>query len=202
MATKTQTRTERGTRRKLPAARALIFLLVSAVCCVAGEVRVATAETSATREYELKVAFLYNFTKFVEWPVNSSDKTAEPIVFGIAGKGPHAAELEEVVRNRTVNGRKLVVKTVETPEAAKGVHVLFVAAGEDARLAEWLGAVRGTSTLTVGESAAFAQAGGMINFVLEGDNVRFEVNEDAAEQAGLKVSSQLLKLAKTVRKQK
>jgi len=180
----------------------LIFLLVSAVCCVAGLIRGVAAETSVTREYQLKVAFLYNFTKFVEWPANSSDGTAEPIVLGIAGKGPHAAELEEVVRNRTVNGRKLVVKTVETPEAAKGVHVLFLPASEDARLAEWLGAVRGACTLTVGESGAFAQSGGTINFVVEGDKVRFEVNEDAAEQAGLKVSSQLLKLAKTVRKQK
>ena len=180
----------------------LILLLVSAVCCVAGSVRGVAAETPVTRECQLKAAFLYNFTKFVEWPANSSDGTTEPLVIGIAGRGPYAAELEEVVRNRTINGRKLVVKTVDTPEAARGIHVLFLPTSEDARLAEWLGAFRGACTLTVGESWAFAQAGGMINFVLEGDKVRFEVNEAAAERAGLRISSQLLKLAKTVRNPK
>jgi hypothetical protein len=162
--------------------------------------RCVAAESLGTKEYQLKAAFLYNFTKFVEWPTNSFDDPDAPLILAVAGKGPCAAELEQVVKGRTANGRRIVVKMVETPEAAKGAHVLFLPASEDPRIEEWLGAVRNAGTLTVGESEPFAKAGGIIRFLLEGDKVRFEINVDSTEQAGLKISAQLLKLAKTVRR--
>jgi hypothetical protein len=197
---------ERTTRRKPAlanqACRALIRLLVGAACFSAGSSQGTAAETPASKEYQIKAAFVYNFTKFVEWPPNSFDDPDAPIVIAVAGKGPCAAEVERSVKDRTVNGRQILVKTVETPGAAKGAHVLFLSASEDSRLEEWLGAFRSAGTLTVGESEPFAKAGGIIRFVLEGDKVRFEINIDSAERAGLKVSAQLQKLAKSIRKQK
>ena len=202
----TQASRERTTRRKpalsSSALRILIFLLVSGACFIGASNQGIAAETSTSKEHQIKAAFVYNFTKFVEWSPNSFDGPSAPLILAVAGKGPQAAELEAVVKDRTVNGRKLVVRAVESPEAARGAHVLFLPASEDSRLAEWLDAVRDPGILTVGESGAFTRADGMISFVLEGDKVRFEINVVAAEQAGLKISSQLLKLAKTVRKQK
>jgi hypothetical protein len=104
------------------------------------------------------------------------------------------------VRDRKINGREIVVKPCATAEAAKGAHLLFVSAAEDARFGELKQALAGTHVLIVGETDGFAGQGGMIAFKLEGDKLRFEINLDSAERAGLKISAQLLKLAWRVRK--
>lgn len=155
----------------------------------------------ASREHQIKAAFLYNFTKFVEWPATAFAGPETPLVLGVVGQGTLAGELEKVVKDRKFNGRDLIVKTILSPAAAKDVHLLYVASGEDAQIDAIMAGLKGASTLTVGESEAFVRKGGIINFVPEADKVRFELNSAAADRAGLKVSAQLQKLAKTVRKQ-
>lgn len=164
----------------------------------------AHAETSAAKEYQVKAAFLYNFTKFTEWPAGSFASERAPIVIGILGKNPFGDELEKIVRGRTVNGRPLTVVQFsaagEVHPGPGGCHLLFVAASEERRTAAWADLPAGPGLLTVGESAAFAAAGGMINFMVVEDKARFEINLKAAEQSGLKLSAQLLKLAVAIRR--
>ncbi len=151
-----------------------------------------------SKEYQLKAAFLYNFTKFVEWPPACFADDTSPIVIGILGRNPFGAELASVVAGRTVNGRGLVVKSLATAAEAASVHLLFVPAGEEAKLAAdrtW----RDVAVVTVGESPQFAALGGTITFRREADRVTFAVDLALAEHAGLKVSAQLLKLATSVR---
>lgn len=155
---------------------------------------------SASREYQLKAAFLYNFTKFIEWPPQSFSGTSAPIVIGVLSDSPLGSELVQVVKDRNVNGRSIVVKRIETAAEARLTHLLFVGAGEGGRFVELEPAIRGSSIVTIGESPSFAQAGGTINFVLEDDKVRFEINMDSAEHAGLRISAQLQKLAKLILK--
>ena len=181
-----------GSRRLRALLKCLVLLL-----SLAGQAR--AVESSVTKEHQLKAAFIYNFTKFVEWPAMNFPDTHSPIIIGVVGKGPLCAELERAVKDRKVNGRELVVRIVENPEAAKSVHLLFFCASEDARLAEFLGKSPGGNILTVGESDQFGQRGGAINFLVEGDKIRFDIDMIAAEKAGLKVSAQLQKLARTVR---
>jgi len=152
------------------------------------------------KEYELKAAFLYNFTKFIEWPTNRFQDAHAPFVVAVAGHGPCTAELEKIAKERKVNGRTLIIKWVKIPEAAKGAHVLFVSVSEDSRLKEWLAAAHGAGVLSIGESEPFARQGGMINFGLEGEKIRFDLNIERADAAGLKVSAQMQKLARTVRR--
>ncbi len=152
-------------------------------------------------EHQVKAAFLYNFTRFLEWPAQRFAGDGAPIVIGVFGKNPFGAELQEIARNHKVNGRDVVMKEIATVEEAGTVHVLFFSAAEDGHVVETLAALKGASVLTVGESEKFSAAGGMITFVREADKVRFEINADSAEQAGLKISAQLLKLAKSVHKQ-
>lgn len=116
------------------------------------------------------------------------------------GKGPICAELENAVKDRKINGREVIVKTLDTPEDVKATHLLFVPAAEDKRLDSLLASFSGASVLTVGESEQFSKSGGIIKFVLEGDKLRFEINMDAADQAGLKISPQVQKLAKAIRR--
>jgi hypothetical protein len=153
-----------------------------------------------SKEYQLKAAFLYNFTKFVEWDPSSFATPGSPIVIGILGSNPYGNELENAVRNRKVNGREVSVRRVQSIAGAKSVHLLFVAATEDARLGELREALKGSGVLTVGESDTFSRSGGIVTFVIDADKVRFDINIAAADFNSVKISAQLQKLARSVRK--
>jgi hypothetical protein len=157
--------------------------------------------SAAAKEYQVKAAFLYNFTKFIEWPPRSFSGPEDPIVIGVLGDGPFAAELEQVVMNRNVNGRGLVVKPVVSVAEAQSVDVLFVSEAQEYMFGEIAPVIAHNPILTIGESRAYAHSGGIINFVLDNDKVRFEINMEAAERAGLKVSAQLQKLARAITKE-
>jgi hypothetical protein len=150
------------------------------------------------REYQIKAAFLYNFTKFVEWPPRRFAAPESPIVIGILGANPFGDELEAIVKNRKVNNRPIEIRIVATEAEAAAVHVLFAGAGQESRMAAMSGSLQTQSILTVGESPSFAASGGIIDFVVEGDKVRFAINARLGEQSGLKISAQLLNLAMAV----
>jgi hypothetical protein len=153
-----------------------------------------------SKEYQLKAAFLYNFTKFVmEWPTNRFATKDSPITIGILGENPFGEELARVVQDRNVNGRSFLVKTLKDGSQSAQVDVLFVPRGQESLFQKECPALQTVGVLTVGESPAFAAAGGLINFTTEADKIRFEINLDAAEQSGFKFSSQLLKVAKIKR---
>jgi hypothetical protein len=159
----------------------------------------AAAESTTATEHQIKAAFLYNFAKFIEWPAGCFSDTNAPVVIGVMSQSAVAAALPAVVKDRKINGRPIVVRSVETVEGARGSHLLFVGAAEDRQVDDLLSILAGAPILTVGESEAFAQRG-VINFILEADRCRFDINMEAAEKAGLKVSAQLQKLARTVRR--
>lgn len=156
-------------------------------------------ESKVKKEDKIKAAFLYNFTKFVEWPATRFTGETTPIVIGVLGRNPFGEELEKIVEGRVVNGRPILVKLVNTAEEISTVHLLFVPADEESRLpgAAW----RDIPVIVVGESAGFAALGGTIRFVQADDKVRFEINIAAAERCGVKISAQLQKLATAVRRE-
>jgi hypothetical protein len=154
------------------------------------------ADAEVSKEYQIKAAILYNFLKFVEWPRESFAEAASPIVIGVLGENPFGGELEKLVLGRKVNGRDIVVKRISSVAEASSVQLLFVTVFDDSARS----ILRTSGVLTVGESAQFAAGGGIINFTLVEDKVRFEINLAGGEQAGLKISSQLLKLATVVRR--
>lgn len=157
----------------------------------------AAARAAVPKEYQIKAAFLYNFTKFVDWPADCFATPHDPIVIGVLGANPFGQELTAVVHDRRVNGRGIRVLALDAPPEAAQVHVLFVAPGAETQLAAFFAATP-PPTLTVGESDRFATLGGVIRFTTVGDKVRFEINVGAAERAGLKISAQLQKLATAV----
>jgi hypothetical protein len=169
----------------LCACMAGVFAGAAGVACAAGP-----------SDYDIKAAFLYNFTKFVEWPQGAFPGVEDPIVVGVLGAPQCAEALEQLVKTRKVSGRSIVVRRVATAQEAKSAHVLFVGVDEATQFARMLPALQGAPVLTVGESSDFTGLGGEITFVLEDSKVRFEINSVAAERAGLKISAQLLKLAR------
>jgi Fe-S cluster assembly iron-binding protein IscA len=152
-----------------------------------------SAQNNGFSEYQVKAAFLYNFGKFVEWPTNDFASTNAPLVIGIYGENPFGNDLAEVVRDEFINGHPVVARTVSLDEL-KRCHILFIARSEQKNIDEVLKSLDGARVLTVTENMPF-ESGIMINFVLENDRIRFEINNTAAEKVGLKLSSKLLILA-------
>lgn len=153
------------------------------------------AEAPGYKEHQIKAAFLYNFTKYVEWPADSFADGDAPIVIAVLGRNPVGDELQKAVAGRRVNGRPIVVRTVATAAEARAAHLLFVPEAEEKHfvlLAPELGLA---PILTVGESESFSKLGGAIHLVREADKVRFAINLEASEARRLKISAQLLKLA-------
>jgi YfiR/HmsC-like len=179
---------------KIPSLRRVAWAVGVVVLFVGG----ARAQSPTAGEYQVKAAFLYNFAKFVEWPSSSFSDTSTPLRICIFGQDPFGQELRDIANEKIVNGRKLLVSQVADLQTAKACHILFIASSEKAQLKQVLENLRGTGVLTVGDTKGFVDQGGMINFVLENERVRFEVNRKAADQAGLKVSSKLLNVAKSV----
>jgi len=156
------------------------------------------AQSPAVTEYQVKAAFLYNFAKFVEWPPSSFSDASAPLRICVFGQDPFGQELRDITSAKNINGRKLQVDQVVDLRLARTCHILFIPSSEKAQLTRIFESLRGTDALTVGDAKGFVQQGGMINFVLENNRVQFEVNRKAAEQAGLKISSKLLSVAKVV----
>ncbi len=163
--------------------------------------RVASAaEAETSKEYQIKAAFVYNFTKFVDWPASSFPEKTTPIVIGVLGTNPFGAELNKAVEGRRVNGREILIRPVSTAAEVSSVNAVFISASEAGRLKELLSSLKAKPVLTIGEKESFTREGGTIAFVLDGDKVRFAINMDSAEAAGIRVSAQLQKLAASVQK--
>ena len=161
-------------------------LLLLAVC--------ALGQTAA--EYQLKAAFVYNFTKFVDWPQESVHGANFQMC--VLGQNPFGSELTHLTEGKAIEGHPVQVSTVSNFHLARSCQVFFVSASESAHMTEILRGLRGSSVLTVGDSQGFADAGGVIELLVEDDRVRFEVNLHAANEARLKSSARLLSLAKAV----
>jgi hypothetical protein len=146
-------------------------------------------------EYQIKAAFLLNFIRFVEWPAEAFKTANDPLVVGIFGKDPFGGTLDQTISNKTVNGRLVVIRHVSDAVAARSCHVVFLAASETRRMSDVAGSTLGRGLLIIGESEGFAERGGMINFVVLDNHVRFQINPSAATRAGLTISSKLLQLA-------
>ena len=149
-------------------------------------------------EYQLKAAFLFNFTKFVEWPANSFEDSQAPIVLGIIGEDPFGDDLARMIAGQKVQGRGLVVRRERWGDDLRRCHVLFISASEHEHSSRILGSVQSAGVLTVSDMEGFAEAGGMIEFVTQENRVHFIVNLDAATQSKLRLSAKLLALARVI----
>ena len=169
------------------------------VCLLAMTVPQAAAQSTPPTEYEVKAAYLYNFAKFVEWPKAVLPDASQEIVIGVLGEDPFGKDLETVIGDKTVGGKKIVIERSKKVDELKSSHILFVSSSEKDRISEILESLQGCSTLTVGDIEGFGESGGMIGLYLADKKIRFEVNNDVVKKAQLDVSSKLLKLARIVK---
>ena len=159
----------------------------------------AQSQSDDEAEYRVKLAFLYHFAQFIQWPPEAFHDQAAPLTLCVAGQNPFRGEIGQELRGREVNGHPIEIKKLRPNDDPKACHMVFVPASERKQTEKLLAALKGSSTLTVGETQGFADLGGIINLTLDQNKLRFEVNLDAATQTQLKISSKLLALAKIVK---
>lgn len=199
----------RGCRTRVAQVNAWLYgrLVPSAVATCLGLTLVTAREVIAQRsrptQYDVEAAYLYQFGRFVRWPVRRPEAEG-PKSFSICvlGRDPFGKVLDGTVKGENMNGMSLVAKRVASAQEAVDCQVLFVSSSQEGELARDLDALRGAPVLTASDLPDFLRRGGMIQFVLIDNRVRFEINVGNAERAGLTVSSQLLKVAVSVRGQR
>jgi hypothetical protein len=173
------------------------WLKVLAIACTIS-IPTLQAQSSKLTDYDVKAAYLFNFGRFVEWPEAGGGKEVS-FTFCILGHDPFGANLDHLLAKETIDGKHIAIKRISSVEESGGCHVLFMSLGEEGHLNKIIEALDKQSVLTVSDIPQFSEHGGMIQFVMEGERVRFEVNLSATQRAGLTLSSDLLKVATAVK---
>lgn len=167
-------------------ATALLLAVFAAVCISC------SASDSPSLEAKVKVACILNFIRFTEWP----DTTSKEIVVGLLGDDRYEGAIDEILSGQIVGDRKIVVRHFTSAAEVKGAQVMIVGYTDDKTSQEALEQLKKQPTLTIGESAAFMEDGGMIRLLKEDGKVRFEINNSPAKLSHLTISSKLLTLAR------
>jgi hypothetical protein len=157
----------------------------------------ALGQGASAPEHVVKAAFLYKFLNYAEWPPTAFAGSDSPYVIGVLGSDDVASELSQIAADRTVGGRRVQVRRVKRGESLAGLHVLFVGAGESKELPAL--ARQATALLLVSEDPRPGKPDSAINLVIDQGKVRFDVALDVADRAGVRLSSRLLGVARSVR---
>jgi hypothetical protein len=158
------------------------------------------AQHPGPSEYQVKAAYLYNFGKFVKWPAVAPANQSGSFTICVLDQDPFGTTLQSTLAGEAVDGKPVVVKRLPKAEDAALCHILFINSAQQKDLKGILTAVDDSSVLTVSDMPDFSKHGGMIQFVLEGDRIRFEINLENAEKSHLVFASELLKVAAAVTK--
>jgi hypothetical protein len=170
-----------------------VLVIVAVFCVSQGR------GNAAIPEYQVKAAFIYKFATYIRWPATTVPDATTPFVIGIIGKDPFGPALRDLVRGERVQGRVILIMRLSRLEEALRCDVLFISSSERGNLRQIFAALGGAPVLTVGDMDQFAELGGMINLITTEDHqIRFDINKNAIDRAGLKASSQLLHLARIV----
>lgn len=145
-------------------------------------------------DYQVKAAFLYNFTRFISWPPTAFRSANSPFIIGIIGNDPFGHYINEIVRGEKVGNHPIVIQRYYNLKDIVNCHLLFVNREQNVR--DILSTVGQRNILTVSESDNFTHQGGMISFYKENNKVRFMVNLESSRAANIEISSKLLSIAK------
>ena len=177
--------------RGLTKNRGLCFALISAILLLP----FAAPAIAQMDEYSIKAGYLYNFSKYVDWPDGA---VGAKFVFCIVGDDPFAGKLDQTIAGKTTrDGKPMEVRKIGAEEV-KSCQIAFVSRAEKRHIAAILIATKGATVMTVADFSPFAESGGVAGFRLEDNKVKVDLNMDAANRAALKVSSKLQQVANLV----
>lgn len=150
-------------------------------------------------EYTIKAVFLEHFTRFVEWPESFEiTDTSYPFYVAVIGENPFGSILDQVYADQKIKNREVEIQYISTLDEISDCHILFISSSNKKILPEILSRTRDKPILTVSDTNGFAENGVLINFYLDGNKIKFEINERAVHESGLVMSYRLLSLARIV----
>lgn len=144
---------------------------------------------------KLKTIFIYNFSKYIQWPPESSSGNFE---IGIVGETPMFSELQKMAKTRKIGNQQIVVNQFSTINEVENEHIVFVAMGSSALLPELIQKTNSSPTLVITEKGGLMSKGSCINFLFDSGKLTYEISKSNIESHSLKVSSQLLTLGKEI----
>jgi hypothetical protein len=178
----------------------LIAIILTLFICVAP--CMAADDETILNEYLVKAAFIYNFAKFVEWPPCDTGNCSEnKLVVGLYGGGNLAGSVGEAmntIAGKTVGNRVISVRYISDPADISNCQIVYLFSAESKNVKAALDMMKGHPILSVSDMNDFAYSGGMIELMKVGAKLRFAINRRAALDSSIRISSQLLKLARYV----
>lgn len=176
------------------------FWLLAALAVVSCAVPAAAQDVDSAKEYKIKVAYIYNFARYIRWPHNAFADGDSPFVIGVLGNAPFGDSFQRLAESRRIQNRGIKILHFEKPQEYQPCQILFITANVDASARREIVALCGDApVLIVGESPGFAENGCSINFYYDvDDTIGFEINVDNLKRRGLAVDARLLKLARIV----
>ena len=166
--------------------------------CLLSTPAIASELNDSPNEYQIKAAFLFNFAKFVEWPADAFASPQAPFAICVLGEDPFGSLLDATLAGKSMGAHPALLRRIKEYGEVRHCHMVFVSSSEIHSYVEVIESVGRSSVLLVGDTEGFAALGGMIEFTVEGNHVRFLINPDAAQRARLTLSSKLLMLARIV----
>jgi len=176
------------------------LLIAVAAACAFLAIPVLHAQNPRPTDYQVKATYLYNFGRFIEWPGKVAAAQGGSFTVCVLGQDPFGPSLDATLAGETIGGKTVVAKRISSAEESGDCQILFLSLTDDSRLNKIIADLDKKAVLTVSDMSQFVKRGGMIQFVLEGKKVRFEVNLTATQHAGLTLSSELLKVATAVKR--
>lgn len=167
----------------------LLLLMMSGI-------RIAYAQTKPPLEYQVKAAFLFNFTHFIHWPASAYAAPDAPFVIGIAGNDPFGTYLDDLVNGEMTDGHKIIVRRYPDGGDISGCQLVFINMGDLTKLKAVLSQAAHQSILTVSDADDFIKIGGILHFYTDNNRVKMEIRLAGAKAAQLEISAKLLQVAK------
>jgi hypothetical protein len=189
-----------GDRATRPVLSLRPLLIAVAAACAFLAIPVLHAQNPRPTDYQVKATYLYNFGRFIEWPGKVAAAQGGSFTVCVLGQDPFGPSLDATLAGETIGGKTVVAKRISSAEESGDCQILFLSLTDDSRLNKIIADLDKKAVLTVSDMSQFVKRGGMIQFVLEGKKVRFEVNLTATQHAGLTLSSELLKVATAVKR--
>jgi uncharacterized protein DUF4154 len=177
----------------------LLLLVIIASSCTLWPIPEAASASQMPSQYDVEAAYLFNFGKFITWPASAGTQN-KPLTICVIGEDPFGPSLDHIVSGEKIDGRTVVDKKLSSADEALSCSILYISPSEANRLARILSVVKDAPVLTVSDIPEFADHGGMIQFVLHENRVRFVVNLGPTQRDGLALSSELLKVALSVKR--
>jgi hypothetical protein len=186
--------------RRRSAARRIMLAVLLAICLHAVP-RASAQNHPRPTEYQLKAQYLTDFGRFVKkWGNRPPPGSDESFAICVLGQDPFGQSLDTAVRGGNIGGAPLVVRRLGQPLDVTGCRILFISASESGQLQDIIGTIGTAPVLTVSDIPGFVRQGGIIEFVADGNRVKFEINLAIAQRVGISLSSDLLKVARVVRR--